>query len=188
MAKKIEFLNKIALDEKTRGLVVAVVIVAVTLILSHAVIYKSHVKKIEALQSNIEQETILLSLRKSIAKTDQARGNYSQYLHKSADTNRLRDIILDIARDKVLDVISISPLPEEKFGDYGKISFSVKLRSSYNSLGRFIDAIERQPLLTVVEEIVIGGTASGPQKEGPLPTETNTEVSVIISAYYMKAS
>lgn len=185
MAKKIVLIKKIVLDENTKILVITTAIALAALILC-STIYNLYAGKVRELRSKIDEEGRRLVIRKDVATIDNLIKEYRTYFYKDISSLVLRDTISALARDTAVDVVSMQPVESEKFVNYTKIFFKVKLDCTYNQLGKFIEKLERLERLTKIDEIIISGRRDykvGGEERRPREGEVRTGVSLTISAY-----
>jgi len=186
MAKKVN----IALDENTKIMIFVGGVALLALIISFNVL-GFYNKKVDDLQHKIIEAKKILALREDISKISDAKNEYAKYVYKGLDRAEFRNTISALARESGVDIISIQPEKSQSVGVFKKISFSVKLKASYNEIGNFLAKIESYHLVTKIDALTIDNKTNESQygrlgtvkKEDLFKKDARVNVSVTISAY-----
>jgi len=191
MAKTI----KLSLDENSKTLLMVAAVALITLIISSQIV-RSRFKEAERLRLKGIEESMKLSARVGIAKIERLNEEYARYLYPKSGISTLRDTISLLAREAEADIVSVQPLAQGKVGSFAKTSFKIKLKCTYDQLGKFIASIESMPNLIRVEELTIYGgdvseaaniAARGSLKEVSIDKKKIADVSVVLTAYTYEA-
>lgn len=174
--------QKIKIDEKTRMLLIGIGVILFTFFVTYVLIYKSYYRgRNSRLIARIKEEKQNRVLRKKITGLYGLKDKYHKYLYETEDTNALRKSLSSLAAEAGVDIVSMQPHRPERIGRYSKVSFNIRLRCSYDRLGKFIESIETYPTLTSIEELNLqAGVSTKASRE-----DTIAEVSLLINAYCM---
>ncbi|MFH1867881.1 MAG: type 4a pilus biogenesis protein PilO [Candidatus Omnitrophota bacterium] len=174
--------HKININEQTKLMAIGIAIALLTILISYAMIRKSYNIR-NSQTAKIEEEKESQVLRNKITGLYELRGKYRKYLYETEDIDVLRNNISSLALNSGIDIVSLQPLEPEKIGKYSKVSFNLRVRCSYDKLGKFIESIETYPTLTNVEELTLYSGAS--ETERKYQGATIAEVSLLVNAYCM---
>jgi len=190
MAKKVS----IDLNENTKIIAFAGGIVLLAIIISINVI-GFYNKKVNDLRAKIVEEKKILALREDISKITDVRDEYRKHVYKGLEQSELRNTISALARESGVDIVSIQPTKPGTLGVLSKVTFTVKLKASYNELGAFLAKLESYHLIIKIDSLSINNasnpslysSSAGIKKEDLIKKDTRAEVEVQISAYSLKA-
>lgn len=147
--------QKIVINENTKTIIIAVSILCVMLFVSYKFIYKIYADKVSILQSEIEEQKKVLSIRQDLRKIETTILGYRNNLYKAADIAVVRQLILDIADKVGVKVVSFEKMDPEMLLNYSKGIFYLKLTCDYDALTSFIVGLETLPKLLIIEEIML---------------------------------
>jgi Tfp pilus assembly protein PilO len=190
----------ITIDDRKKTMILAAAIGIATFFICLNII-KAQARRTDTMRQKIKNESERLVLRRDIEKIEKKQAEYNKYFYSSIDQQALRIIILNLARDIGLNIVSVKPLERENLGDIiYKESLNVTLNSTYNQLGEFIAKIENLDHITKVESLTArAGSAARTaldsrayesmqisQRGGVMDSDTIIDISMVVSAYSMQ--
>jgi Tfp pilus assembly protein PilO len=157
-------------------------------------IVRANLRKKDFYSQMLSDEAKKVSLRMDIEKIDGIKSEYLNYFYDGINQQQLRSVIMDIAKESGVDIMSMKPLDHNDMGSISKESFEISLVCGYAQLGAFISSIENLDKFTAVESITVkalgykkGGADFNPdlQQEG-MYNGTNVEAEIVVAAYVIK--
>ncbi len=166
------------LINKYKNRILNVAIIAVALLTAYN-IYKDQSKIIQKLESNRQKEVEKNEILGKISKLDKKFRSYKSFMNKK-DVSLIIDNLGSIAELSGAKIISIKPDPEQTYPLYIKYAFNLGVAvGSYNTLGKFINKLEKSDDVYVVEGLGIFPEGSGKEGENKGLT-VNMRVSTFI--------
>jgi hypothetical protein len=167
-------MDSVSLINKNKDKILNVALIIISLVVASN-IYKKQVAKIDSLKASIVEEEKKNQALDSIEKLDVKIDLYRKLLPGREASVSINDIN-NIARNVGVGVISIKPSGEEKFPDYTKYIYDLTVSSSdYDSLARFINALEANQTVYVIDTFSI----SSPSYNREKVLNANLRVSVV---------
>jgi Tfp pilus assembly protein PilO len=149
---------------KNKNKVFNIVLIVIALIVASN-IYKKQVADINTLKANIEEEEKRNKTLVNIGKLDTKIESYRVLLPKKETSSYMNDIN-NIARDAGIKIMSIKPSGEETSPDYTKYLYDLTVSSSdYDSLARFINTLEVNKTVYMVDLLDIRSSSYNKEKE-----------------------
>jgi Tfp pilus assembly protein PilO len=157
-----------------------VVVILFALMVANS-IYKKQVSAIEKLKNQNEMETKKIEVLQNISLAEKKLNAYKSLLVKK-EAGTIINTINNIAKESGVRIISVRPGQEQKYQAYVKAPFHLVLSTpDYHALGKFINKIESNPDVYLVESVEIKSRIlSGPTKDSELKKEL--DVSLIVSS------
>ena len=149
--------------DKYKNLIINIAIIIVILIVASN-IYKGNLGRVESIRVKISEEEKKNSELEKISQLESRKKLYRKLLAKR-ETSLVMADISDIAKAADVNVLSVKPLQREASVDYSKDVFTLTVNApSYDSLGRFINALESYENVYIVESMEISNQAGNAKK------------------------
>lgn len=130
-------------------------------------IYKDQAKVIHNLNGNKQKEIEKNEILGSISKVDKKIRAYKAFMNKK-DVSLIIDDLGNIAENSNVKLNSIKPDPEQIYPLYVKYAFNLGVTvDNYNTLGKFINKLERSDDVYVIEALGVSVEHSS-SKEGEM--------------------
>jgi len=131
-----------------------IAIIAVSLLTAFN-IYKDQSKGINNLEKNKQKEIERNEILSTISKTDKKLRTYKAFMNKK-DISLIIDNLGNLADSSGAKIVSVKPDPEQMYPLYVKYAFNLGIVvSDYNTLGKFINKLEKSDDVYVIEGLVI---------------------------------
>ena len=141
-----------------------IVLIIIALIVASN-IYKKQEADINSLKVNIEEEEMRNKTLDNIGKLDAQIESYRRLLSKKETSSYMNDIN-NIARDTGVKMMSIKPSGEEPAADYTKYIYELTVSSQdYDTLARFINALEINSTVYMIENLELRSFSYNKEKE-----------------------
>jgi hypothetical protein len=141
-----------------------IVLIIIALIVASN-IYKKQEADINSLKLNIEEEEKRNKTLGNIGKLDAQIESYRRLL-ANKETNFYTNDIGNIARDTGVKIMSIGSSGEEPAADYIKYIYALTVSSpDYDTLARFINALEMNTTVYMIENLELRSLSYNKEKE-----------------------
>lgn len=153
-----------SLINKSKNKVFSIALIITSLFIASN-IYKKQVADINSLKANIEEEEKKNRTLDNIGKLDAKIESYRRLLPRKEASSSINDINI-IARNAGIKIMSIKPSGEELFSDYTKYIYDLTVSSpDYDSLARFINTLEVNQTVYMVDVLEIHSSSYNKEKE-----------------------
>ena len=152
-------------QESGKNRIIGIVIIIVALVAAFN-IYSSSQAKLNALKGSISEE---LKKNQEIDRIIRLEGRLRSYKKLLAlkDASAVMNEVNSIAKLAGVKIISVKPAGEMLNPDYAKYFFEVSLDApDYNSLNRFVSALESSNSVYMVEDMSVTGKSEFKDGEG----------------------
>ena len=171
--------------DRSKRAIAGMFLCTLALIFFYAFFYRPQAKRMERFQEELKKITgnlkeaegksaLLPSVRKRISQLEE---EFVFLQKKVPEEEDLPAAVQSLAKEaKRLGIIIVALAPSEKKEEKSELtSFSLKmeLESSYQTLARYLEAIEELPLLVTVEDLVVEKPEEG----------SNLRVQVLVNSY-----
>lgn len=161
-----------------RTFLVAIIGVAASGILGYNNCYLPQVAKVRRIGHQIEQEHRNQQLAAEVAGLLRQIEQYQKRLPQEPDSSWLVHQAVTVGQRSGVLLTNIAPAVPEERPQYTRLSVNLQFRASYHQLGAFLDQIENDPSVFLIERL-----------ELTEPTEQNDQATVqmTLSALYVPA-
>ncbi|MCX5695110.1 MAG: type 4a pilus biogenesis protein PilO [Candidatus Omnitrophica bacterium] len=140
--------------DKYKNKIINLVIILIALLIALN-IYKDRLAQIESLKVKISEEAKKNNELEKIARMKLKINSYKELLTKREASLVMADLS-EISKGAEVKVLSVKPYQKESAGDYNREVFEVNINApSYDSLGKFINALESYKNVYMVDGIDI---------------------------------
>ncbi|MFA5068787.1 MAG: hypothetical protein WC300_04445 [Candidatus Omnitrophota bacterium] len=144
------------IDPKKKSILISLVILSLAFF-ACLNIAGAQTRKRESIKKKVLDLSKKIVLRQDIEKIERIRQEYARFFHEDIDRQVLRSVILAVASELNVDIISAKPLERDVLGAVSRESIELSFRCSFNDLGLFISRIEGMPVITKIESLLIQG-------------------------------
>jgi len=187
------YFKNIELNDRNKIIMIsgAFIILAIYICLN---IVRANLRKKDFYSQILSDESQKASLRMDIEKIDGLKSEYFGYFYDDINQQQLRSVIMDLAKESGVDIMSMKPLDRNDMGIISKELFEISLVCGYTQLGEFISSIENLDKFTAVESITAkvprykkgGADFNFDLQQEVMYSDTNVEAEIVVGAYVAK--
>ena len=141
-------------------------------------IFVSQMKQVEAIKADTQaaqQKNLILG---EIVQSEKRLKNLRRSINNKDETSVI-NTLNTIAKKIGVSIIELKPVPEQKISGYIKYPFALNVAvENYQTLGKFMSALESDPFLFTIDNISVNNEQAGESKKYKL--HVNLEVSTIL--------
>ena len=144
------------LTSKQKSKLFNLLIIALFIFISYQYIYKKQAITLNSLKAKKDLDIKINEVLNNIIIQEGTLGSYKSFLLQ--DPGFIISRISDIAKQKGVELVSITPLPEQRNADYIKFPFNLVINlPGFHTLGKFIAELESSKDIYIVDYIEIKG-------------------------------
>ena len=137
------------------GVVSAVLVLALASSVGYYGVHQPTQQKRRELQDHVSLEREMQALKESILGGVEESEQFRRRLPSKPETERLLQVVGDIAQVEGIRLASIAPEDPKRLQDVARLSVSLRFLTSYHQLGRFISALENSPDFLWIETMEV---------------------------------
>ena len=134
--------------------------------------------QLRSVRHELETETRKSEILRRIVELEGKIGGYRTSLLEKRDAAPLIDAVNRLAEESTLTLISVTPQPPQKQGQYDRLPIEVELQCTYHQLGGFLSRIESSKRFLRVDSVKME------ERRDPNNTAPGLLVTLILSGYY----
>ncbi|MDI6605997.1 MAG: type 4a pilus biogenesis protein PilO [Candidatus Omnitrophota bacterium] len=143
-------------------------------------IYMGQDKEITGLKQQKENEVKKNIVLEDIEKLEKKLNSYKKFLNKKDILESIRKLS-NIAKSSSVNIISLIPQEVKETPDYTLYPFNLSiLAQNYHTLAKFINKLEKDDDVYMIDLLSITPQGSGDEKEGPAELKAQMQLSTIL--------